>query len=185
MSHKKNRNFWKNKHRKKHPPKPVVYPDPKPGEVWYTAYTDGSSLGNPGPAGYGIVVRLGDTKVTLSKGYNLSTNNRMEMMAVIALLEEFGPNKRFNIYLDSQYTMDGGMKWIYGWNKRGWVTGDGQPVKNRDLWMQMYDLLKENEVRWHKVPAHTGIPDNEEADQLAKAGAGAPTEIDHGYVAQQ
>ena len=176
------RKFKKNWHHKKkhHKPEPT-YPPPKPGEVWYDVHTDGSSLGNPGPGGYGCVVRLGDTMIPLSKGYKLTTNNRMEVMAVIATLEEFGPNKRFNIYLDSTYTKDGATGWMFGWNKRNWMTQDGQPVKNKDLWMQLWDLLKENEVRWFKVKAHSGVPDNEEADQLAKAAAGNPTEEDIGY----
>lgn len=174
----KNKKHW---HKKRKPSPKPEYPPPKPGEVWYNVHTDGSSLGNPGPGGYGCVVRLGDTKLTLSKGYHLTTNNRMEIMAVIATLEEFGPNKRFNIFLDSQYTMDGATGWIFGWKKRNWMTGQGEPVKNKDLWEQLYDLLKENEVRWHKVPAHSGVPDNEEADQLAKAAAGSATDTDYGY----
>ena len=181
MSH-QYRKFKKNwYHKKKTKPDAPAYPPAKPGEIWYDAHTDGSSLGNPGPGGYGSVVRLGETKLTLSKGYKLTTNNRMEMMAVIATLEEFGPNKRFNIYSDSQYTMDGATKWMFGWSKRDWLTREGFPVKNKDLWIQLWDLLKENEVRWFKVKAHSGVPDNEEADQLAKDAAAGATEIDHGY----
>lgn len=149
----------------------------------YSAYTDGSALNNPGPGGYGAVVRCGDTKVTLSKGYYKTTNNRMEIMAVIATLEEFGPNESFDIYIDSQYVIDGATMWMRGWIRNNWITfKTQQPVKNKDLWMIMNDLLKQNKVRFIKVKAHSGIPDNEEADQLAKAAAGNPEVHDIEYM---
>lgn len=151
-------------------------------EKRYIVHSDGSSLGNPGPSGYGAVVRLGDKKMTLSKGFFRSTNNRMEIMSVIATLEEFGPNKRFDFYVDSAYTLDGATKWVHGWRRNNWLTRDGRPVKNKDLWIQLYELMRENSVRIFKVKGHSGVPDNEEADQLANAGSANPTETDAGFI---
>lgn len=149
----------------------------------YIAYTDGSALNNPGPGGYGAVVRCGDTKVTLSKGYYKTTNNRMEIMAVIATLEEFGPNETFDLYIDSEYVINGSTIWMRGWERNNWITFKTQtPVKNKDLWMIMSDLLKQNVVRFHKVRAHSGIPDNEEADKLAKDAARNPEVQDIEYM---
>jgi len=127
-------------------------------------------------------VRLGETKATLSKGYFHTTNNRMEAMAVIATLEEFGPGKHFEIYIDSQFVIDVATKWARSWRRTGWLTRAQQPVKNRDLWEILLELLAVNKVKFIKVPAHSGIPDNEEADKLAKEAGKNPTTIDHGYV---
>lgn len=150
----------------------------------YIAYTDGSALGNPGPGGYAAVVRCGDQKVTLSKGYYLTTNNRMEIMSVIATLEEFGPGKHFEIYSDSQYTIDGATKWARNWSRTGWVSWKTQqPIKNQDLWKIMLELLAVNKVTFIKVKAHSGIPDNEEADKLAKDAAKAPEAHDEQFKA--
>lgn len=149
----------------------------------YHIHTDGSALNNPGPGGYAAVARCGDQMVTLSKGYFLTTNNRMEIMSVIAALEEFGPNQEFVIYSDSQYTISGSVDWLRGWKRNNWIAWKtGQPIKNQDLWMIMDELLKANKVKFVKVKAHSGVPDNELADQLAKAAAGNPTTIDHGFV---
>lgn len=153
----------------------------KLGPVVYEVHTDGSALGNPGPGGYAAIVRCGDQKVTLSKGYFLTTNNRMEMMAVIATMEEFGPNARINIYCDSTYVIDGSTKWVRNWYRNNWLTRDQQMVKNKDLWVVMNELLRVNKVKFTKVRAHSGVPDNEEADQLAKAAAAAPTTHDTEY----
>lgn len=154
----------------------------KPAPVVYKAHTDGSALGNPGPGGYAAVVRCGDQKVTLSKGYFKTTNNRMEILGVIATLEEFGPNQQFEIYTDSQYTIDGSTKWMKGWLRNGWISWkSGEMIKNQDLWKIMNELLKVNKVKFIKVKAHSGIPDNEEADQLAKAAAAKPEAHDTEY----
>jgi ribonuclease HI len=150
--------------------------------IVYEVHTDGSALGNPGPGGYAAIVRCGDTKVTLSKGYFLTTNNRMEMMAVIATLEEFGPNARINIYTDSQYTIDGSTKWVKNWYRNDWLTRDGAMVKNKDLWMILNELLRANKVKFIKVKAHSGIPENEEADRLAKEAAAKPEVHDIEYT---
>jgi ribonuclease HI len=153
----------------------------KPEPIVYEVHTDGSALGNPGPGGYAAIVRCGDQKVTLSKGYFLTTNNRMEMMAVIATMEEFGPNARINIYCDSTYVIDGSTKWVRNWYRNNWLTRDEKMVKNKDLWMIMNELLRVNKVKFTKVRAHSGVPDNEEADQLAKKAAATPTAHDTEY----
>lgn len=149
--------------------------------VVYEAYTDGSALGNPGPGGYGSIVQVGGKEVRLSKGYFLTTNNRMEMLGVIATLEEFGPNQRFNIYTDSQYTIDGSTKWVRNWYRNDWLTRDGGMVKNKDLWMILNELLRVNKVKFIKVKAHSGIPENEAVDLLAKEAAANPTTHDTEY----
>lgn len=149
----------------------------------YIIYADGSALGNPGPGGYGIVARCGDTKVTLSKGYYRTTNNRMELMAVIAALEEFGPGIKVKIVTDSQYVIKSATIWMRGWIRNNWITySTQQPVKNKDLHMVLNELLKKNKVKFEWVRGHTGVPDNEEADQLAKEAAKNPTQADTGFT---
>lgn len=151
----------------------------------YIVYTDGSSLGNPGPGGYGAICIHGTTVVKISKGYKLTTNNRMELLGIIAALEEFGPNQNFVIATDSQYAIDGATDWIKGWIRNNWVSWkSGEPVKNKDLWMIMDELLKVNKVVFHKVKGHSGDPLNEAADQLCVAAAkDNPETIDEGYIA--
>lgn len=146
-------------------------------------HTDGSALSNPGPGGYGAVIRMEDgEKITLSEGYYKTTNNRMEIMGVIAVLEEFGPGQHFEITTDSQYVINGSTKWIAGWIRNNWITfKDQTPVKNKDLWMIMNELLKANKVKFHWVRGHTGVADNEEADRLASAAAHNPTLHDTEY----
>ena len=147
----------------------------------YIVYTDGSALGNPGPGGYGAIIRHGKKEIVLSKGYKLTTNNRCEILAVIATLEELGPGKRVHILSDSQYTIDGATKWIHGWRRNNWMTRDGGQVKNKDLWIRLQSLLRENSVKFFKVKAHVGIEGNEKADMVAKAAAANPTDIDVVY----
>ena len=146
-------------------------------EVW----TDGSALNNPGPGGYGILIIQNGQEIEFSKGFKLTTNNRMELLSVIVALDELGPDKKVNINSDSQYVRNGATKWIHGWRRRGWVTSDQKPVKNQDLWKQLYDLLKENSVRFTWVKGHSGIRENELVDQLARDAAKSPTERDDGY----
>lgn len=150
--------------------------------IVYKVYTDGSALNNPGPGGYGSLVRCGDLEVTLSKGYFLTTNNRMEMMAVIATLEEFGPNQRFDIYADSTYVIDGATKWVKNWYRNDWLTRKQEMVKNKDLWVIFNELMNANKVKFFKVKAHAGDPDNEYADKVAKEAAATPTTHDTGYT---
>lgn len=170
-------NKW-NKFRKATPSKAVLV-DP------YIVYTDGSSLGNPGPGGYGVIAIHGTTVVKMSKGYKLTTNNRQELMGVIAALEEFGPNKHFIIATDSKYVIDGANTWMKNWIRNDWVTYQtGEPVKNADLWKILNELLKVNKVVFFKVLGHSGDPLNEAADVLAKEAAkDNPELIDEGYVA--
>lgn len=150
----------------------------------YVIYTDGSALNNPGPGGYGIVIRLGAQSVTLHKGYKLTTNNRMEILAIIVALRTIGEGKKVHIHTDSQYTIDAATKWIHGWRKRDWLKMDGTPVTNRDLIEQLDEQIRLNKVTFVKVKAHSGIPDNELADQLAKKGAYNPTEEDTEYLVE-
>ena len=151
----------------------------------YHIHTDGSALGNPGPGGYGIVARCGDTKVTLSKGYFKTTNNRQELMAVVVALEEFGPGIKVTIYTDSQYAINCATKWMRSWARNKWVTYQTQqPVKNKDILMVLAELMKVNKVNFVKVRAHSGVPDNEEADQLARNAAANPEVQDVEYMKQ-
>lgn len=157
------------------------------------AYTDGSSFPNPGPGGWATVIVVSEEEqVTLSKGYRLTTNNRMEMMAFIGLLKEFGPGRTFDVYIDSEYVMNGSKMWMHSWYRKGWKrfdfnTGAEKPIQNLDLWKELYPLYKENKVTFFKVKSHTGVKFNEMADVAAgearKAAADFPAsaEIDKGY----
>lgn len=149
----------------------------------YQVYTDGSALGNPGPGGYAGVVTLNNEQTILSEGFFLTTNNRMEIMSVIAVLEEFGPAQEFVIHSDSQYTIDGATKWVKNWKRNNWTSWKtGQTIKNQDLWIVLDELMRSNKVRFVKVKAHSGIPLNELADKEAKKAAGSPTTIDVGFA---
>lgn len=140
-------------------------------------YVDGSCLGNPGPGGYGVAVFRGTTNIfNVSVGERSTTNNRMELMAMLTALEiveELG--EPFDIYSDSTYTINGLTKWMCGWKKRGWTKGTKDPLLNTDIWKKMYEVYKdrnvEKSVSIHKVKAHCGIPGNELADMLANEGA--------------
>lgn len=160
---------------KKKPPKQPVY----------SVYTDGSALGNPGPGGYGAVVEINGIESTLAKGYYKTTNNRMEILGVIAVLEEFGPGQHFDITTDSQYVIKGATQWLRGWVRNNWIAHRTQtPVKNKDLWVIMDELLKVNKVKFHWVKGHSGVPGNEKADQLANQAARNPTTQDVEYMNQ-
>lgn len=157
-------------------------PQKKPKLV-IEAYTDGSALNNPGPGGYGAVVTIEGIEIELSKGYYKTTNNRMEIMAVIAVLEEFGPDQHITVFTDSTYVINGGSFWIRNWIRNNWITSKTQePVKNKDLWLILNELLRANKVKFVKVKAHSGIAGNERADKLAKAAAGNPEVHDVEYI---
>ncbi|HEY5598970.1 MAG TPA: ribonuclease HI, partial [Kiloniellales bacterium] len=132
-------------------------------------FTDGACSGNPGPGGWGAVLRYGDVEKELSGGEAPTTNNRMEMMAAIAALEALRRPSRVRLHTDSTYLKDGITKWIHAWKARGWRTADKKPVKNLDLWQRLEAALAPHQVRWLWVRGHTGHPENERADILARA----------------
>lgn len=131
-------------------------------------YTDGACSGNPGPGGWGAILRYGDTEKELSGGEKETTNNRMEMMAAITSLESLTRPMHVDIYTDSTYVRDGITKWIHGWKKRGWRTADKKPVKNMELWQRLETAVERHEIEWHWVKGHAGHPENERADELAR-----------------
>ena len=133
-------------------------------------FTDGACSGNPGPGGWGAILKSGPHESELSGGEAHTTNNRMELMAVIEGLRAIKKPSQVAIYTDSKYVMDGARSWIIGWKKRGWKTADKKPVKNVDLWQRLDAALKAHEVRWHWVKGHAGHDENERADQLAREG---------------
>lgn len=133
-------------------------------------YTDGACSGNPGPGGWGAVLMSGKHRKELYGGERDTTNNRMEMMAVIRGVEALKRGCSVDIYTDSTYVMKGITEWLDGWKKRGWRTASKQPVKNVDLWQRLEKALDRHEVNWHWVRGHTGVPENERADELARRG---------------
>jgi ribonuclease HI len=139
----------------------------KPVEI----HTDGACLGNPGPGGWGAILRYGRTERELSGGEPATTNNRMELMAAIAALESLREPCHVDLYTDSRYMHDGITRWIARWRARGWKTADGKPVKNQDLWERLSAALAGHTVNWHWVKAHNGDELNERADALAGAAA--------------
>ena len=133
-------------------------------------FTDGACSGNPGPGGWGAILRIGSRERELSGGDPATTNNRMELMAAIQGLEALKRPCRVRLFTDSIYVRDGVTKWILGWKKNGWRTADKKPVKNVDLWQRLDAALKAHQVRWHWVKGHAGHHENERADQLAREG---------------
>ncbi|NDY57185.1 ribonuclease HI [Desulfovibrio sulfodismutans] len=146
-------------------------------------YTDGCCFGNPGPGGYGAVLLFGEARKELSGGRRLTTNNRMELLAVIEALASLTRPCRADLFTDSQYVRNAIEKrWLAGWRKNGWKTADKKPVKNKDLWERLIPLLATCQVRFHWVRGHTGVAENERCDVLAKAAAGKPGLVpDEGY----
>jgi ribonuclease HI len=134
------------------------------------AFTDGACKGNPGPGGWGVLLRWGQTEKELCGGEAQTTNNRMEMMAVIAALESLTRPTSIEITTDSQYVKRGVTEWMSGWKRNGWLTAGRKPVKNRDLWERLDVALTPHQVRWHWVRGHTGHAENERADRLANQG---------------
>jgi ribonuclease HI len=133
--------------------------------------TDGACKGNPGPGGWGAVLRFGTTEKDMSGAENPSTNNRMELMAAISALEALKKPCRVKLSTDSRYVMDGLTKWIKGWQKNGWKTADKKPVKNADLWQRLLTASEPHRIDWTWVKGHAGHPDNERADKLASDAA--------------
>ena len=133
-------------------------------------YTDGACSGNPGPGGWGTVMISGRHHKELSGGERETTNNRMEMMAIIKGAEALKRGCSVDIYTDSTYVMKGMTEWLEGWKQRGWRTASKQPVKNVDLWQRLEKALNRHEVKWFWVKGHSGVPGNERADELARKG---------------
>ncbi|HSV48022.1 MAG TPA: ribonuclease HI [Ramlibacter sp.] len=133
-------------------------------------YTDGACKGNPGPGGWGALLRWGDHEKELFGGQAETTNNRMELTAVIEALAALKQRCQVAVYTDSGYVKNGITTWIHNWKQRGWRTADKKPVKNIDLWQRLDALAAQHDVRWHWVRGHSGDPGNERADELANLG---------------
>jgi ribonuclease HI len=150
-----------------------------------TLYTDGSCLGNPGPGGYAAVLIYKQHRKELAQGYELTTNNRMELMAAIAGLQSLSEPCQVKLTTDSQYVRQGITQWIHGWKKKGWKTANREPVKNVDLWLQLDSEIQRHDVEWFWVKGHSGHPENERCDELARNAALAADShlVDTGYPA--
>ena len=146
-------------------------------------FTDGSCLGNPGPGGYGILLRYKGVEKPLSKGFTQTTNNRMEMMAAVVALKTLTESCEVILTTDSQYVRQGITQWIHNWKKRGWKTSDKKPEKNADLWKELDKETARHSVDWRWVKGHAGHRENEICDDLARQAAESPTEEDTGYLA--
>ena len=136
-------------------------------------YTDGACKGNPGPGGWGAVIRSGSHEKLLSGGEPLTTNNRMEMLAAIKALEALKQPCRVILTTDSVYVRDGITKWIHGWQKKGWVNSSKKPVRNADLWHELIEAARRHKITWQWVKGHDGHVENERVDRLASAAAEA------------
>lgn len=140
-----------------------------------TIFTDGACLGNPGPGGWGAVLLSGKHRREVSEGFRLTTNNRMELLAVIRALESLKRPSAAEVFTDSKYLHDAVNKgWLARWQRNGWQTAEKKPVKNQDLWLRLDALLKRHRVRFSWVRGHAGNPENERCDRLAKAAALGP-----------
>nr|WP_315593328.1 ribonuclease HI [uncultured Cupriavidus sp.] len=135
-----------------------------------TIYSDGACKGNPGPGGWGAVLVAGGNEKELFGGESPTTNNRMELMAVIEALRALKRPCIVKIYTDSQYVQKGISEWITGWKARGWKTAEKKPVKNADLWQILDEVRQPHQIEWHWVRGHAGHPGNERADRLANRG---------------
>ncbi len=146
-------------------------------------YTDGACLGNPGPGGYGVVLRYGDQSRELSGGFRRTTNNRMELLAAIKGLSVLKERCRVVLYSDSRYVVDAMEKgWAHKWRSNGWMRNKSARAVNPDLWAELLDLCAEHDVEFRWVPGHAGVPDNERCDRLAVAAAKAKNlPADPGY----
>ncbi len=142
----------------------------EPGDPRVVIHTDGACSGNPGPGGWGVLLRSGEHEKRLSGGEPATTNNRMEMLAAIRALEALKRSCRVELHTDSTYLRDGITKWIHGWKRNGWRTAAKKPVKNADLWQRLDTLAAGHEIDWRWVKGHAGDPGNEAADELAREG---------------
>ena len=132
-------------------------------------FTEGACKGNPGPGGWGAILRTGSREREMSGADAATTNNRMELMAAIMALRALKRPCRVELSTDSKYVMDGITKWIHGWQRNGWRTADKKPVKNAELWQALIEAARPHKIDWKWVKGHNGHPENERADQLANA----------------
>jgi ribonuclease HI len=132
-------------------------------------YTDGACRGNPGPGGWAAVLSAGGREKEIFGAQPLTTNNRMELQAVIEALSALKRPLQVRLYTDSQYVRRGILEWLPQWKARGWKTADRKPVKNQDLWQQLELVAAQHRIEWHWVPGHAGVPGNERCDVLANA----------------
>lgn len=135
-------------------------------------YTDGACSGNPGPGGWGAILVYGDKEKELFGGEKETTNNRMELMAVIAALEQLKTPCQVDLYSDSTYVLKGISEWLPAWKKRGWKTADKKPVKNVEYWQRLEQATLSHSIKWYWVKGHNGHEMNERADELARAAVG-------------
>ena len=138
-------------------------------------YTDGACRGNPGPGGWAALLSFAGREKELAGAEALTTNNRMELTAVIRALEALKRPVRARVYTDSEYVRRGILDWMSGWKARGWRTADRKPVKNQDLWLRLDELAANHSIEWHWVPGHAGVPGNERVDRLANEAIDAMT----------
>ena len=131
-------------------------------------FTDGACSGNPGPGGWGAVLRYGDVEKEMNGGEPATTNNRMELMAAIMAIEAVKRPCEIHLHTDSEYLRQGITTWIHSWKARGWKTADKKPVKNVDLWQRLEAAIETHDVHWHWVKGHSGHAENERADELAR-----------------
>lgn len=135
-----------------------------------TIYTDGACSGNPGPGGWGAILRYGEHEKELNGGEAQTTNNRMELTAAIEALNSLKRACPVDLYTDSVYVRDGITKWMFNWKRNDWRTSDKKPVKNAELWQALDAACKRHDISWHWVKGHAGHPENERADALAREG---------------
>lgn len=136
-------------------------------------FTDGACKGNPGPGGWGVLLRMGPHEKEISGHEGNTTNNRMEMTAVIRALNALIEPCAVDLYTDSKYVVDGITKWVHGWRRKGWVNASKQPVRNADLWHELIDATSRHQVEWHWIKGHDGHTENERVDRLASDAAHA------------
>lgn len=143
-------------------------------------YTDGACRGNPGPGGWAALLSFAGREKELAGAEALTTNNRMELTAVIRALEALKRPVRARVYTDSQYVRRGILEWLSAWKARGWRTADRKPVKNQDLWERLEQAAAGHSIEWHWVPGHAGVPGNERVDRLANEAIDAMTDSPRG-----
>ena len=141
-------------------------------------FTDGACSGNPGPGGWGALLRYGDTEKEICGGEDATTNNRMELLAAIRAIEALKRPSTVRLHTDSTYLRDGITRWIGGWKANGWKTAAKKPVKNVDLWQRLDAAAARHDIEWRWVKGHAGHPDNERADALARKGLAQAREAD-------